>query len=371
MPLDVAYANVGGGIKPTMETLEGAGGEKYHAIISKGGVELPNVNVLSVGPDLAKSEELKRKGEIAGGLAPTPATVTGPSGEAIPGVTAGGGGGAAPVFSPLLKAPPGSGMGLAPPAPTPAASAPATPAESAAEKKVAEAPLPETIVGPTIAAKGFMEATATLGKDILGEITANGHTLPQMAKRVDMLAKQLEEFQAGGLANARANVGSIIQGFKNMGFPISDELVQQVSNGNLSASQVFTSLISRAAVQSLKADAEGTGRVMRTEVDRYLDAIGASNDPAAIRVLLNNLRWNMAVGYDQSQKFTDFKNMIAEKDPKLGKYKDISDFSAWYNHNFDEKKMEMPPGMAVGEIPAGTFKGEKGKEKPPIESYFR
>jgi hypothetical protein len=109
----------------------------------------------------------------------------------------------------------------------------------------------------------------------------------------------------------------------------------------------------------LKADAQGTGRVMRSEVDRYLEMLGSTQDPRALATILSNLRYTLLVGYDQGQKFTQFKQDLAKGDPNV-KGLDVADFPSVYNRDFDETKLTTPKGMSLGDVSPVALKGGTG-----------
>lgn len=206
--------------------------------------------------------------------------------------------------------------------------------------------------------KAFQAKSGDVGGEIAGEISDNAATLPTALKRIDLMTQALGQFQSGGGADFRGEAGKLAQALKNAGVDIDDKTIQQIANGSLPAGQVFDSLVSRAGVQALKADAAGTGKVMRTEVDRYLEMMGKTNDPNTLLTLMNNLKYTMNVGYDQSQKFLQFKHLLAAKDPSVAGL-DPGDFHSWYNHNFDPDKLETPKGMSASMAPTqpGAIKG--------------
>jgi uncharacterized protein YidB (DUF937 family) len=221
------------------------------------------------------------------------------------------------------------------------------------------------MMGPSLASAEFLKRTGTLGGDIQEEVNKNAAVLPTMAKRVDLIAQALTQFQSGGFADIREGLAKFTQGLRNAGVPgISDNMVQQISNGSISSQQVFQSLISRAAVQTLKTDAAGTGRIMQVEVERYLGMMGDTNDPRSLTTLMNNLRFTLLVGYDQGQKLIDYKQALARNDPSVAGL-DISDFPSLYNRNFDEAKMAVPKGISIGPIVPGAFKGSTPEGELP------
>lgn len=363
LSLDKLYG-ASGGVAPGVQEIPSATGATTKAIVSGGGPEGTSVTPLGTGPSVAQAEAQKIAGAQAAGLAPTQTTVLGPQGQPIPAIISGGGSAGVPaVASPLLMGGPPKGPQGTPQSPGAPAPLPEPPKGPPNEATM--------VMGPSLASAEYLKKAGELGGNIQEEINANAGSLPTMAKRADLMAQALTEFQSGGLADTREGLAKLVQGLRNAGVGnITDDTIQKIANGSLSAQQVFQSLVSRAGVQALKADAQGTGRVMRSEVDRYLEMMGDTTDPKALGVLMNNLRYTLLVGYDQSQKFPQFKQAIAKGDPSV-KGLDIADFPSYYNRNFDETKLETPKGIALGPIPAGTFKGSAGASRPPIESFFK
>lgn len=344
LPLDKVFA-MGGGVPPTITEVPTSSGASVKGVVSGTG----NFSPLGVGPSTSQQEQMRIAGQQAAGLPPTFQTVKGPQGQDIPTVVSGGGGGAPATTSPLLA--PGAGPSVEAPPPE----AKSGPFEGRPDPS-------QVVMGPTLAAGEFLKKTGELGGDLQEELNENAHTLPTIAKRVDLMSQALTQFQAGGFADTREGLAKMAQGLRNAGLDISQDTIDKISNGSLSGQQVFQSLVSRAGVQALKADAQGTGRVMRSEVDRYLEMMGDTNDPKALTTLINNLRYTLLVGYDQGQKFLQFKQSLARGDPSV-KGLDVADFPHVYNRDFDENNLVTPKGISLAPIASGTFKGsaEGGK----------
>jgi len=369
LPLDKVYAMTGG-IAPTAMDVTGPQGQVNKAIVSGGGTEGTNATVIGTGPTLAQAESQKIGGQQAAGLPPTPTKLLGPQGQEVPAILSGGGSATGPATaSPILMGGPPSakpqGTSASPGAPAPMPEPTKGPPNEAS-----------VVMGPSLASAEFMKKTGELGGAIQEEVNDNAKSLPTMAKRVDLMVQELEKFQTGGFADIREGLAELAQGLRNAGVGgITDETIQKISNGSLPAQQVFESLVSRAGVQTLKADAQGTGRVMRSEVDRYLEMMGATQDPRALATIMSNLRYTLLVGYDQGQKFTQFKQALARKDPSVEGL-DVSDFPSVYNKDFDEAKLVTPKGISLGEVSPRGFKGGTGEptvgaKRPPIESFFK
>jgi len=204
------------------------------------------------------------------------------------------------------------------------------------------------------------------------EMTAQSALVPAL-NRIDIMQDTLKDFQAGGGADMRARLGTALQAMKNAGLPVTDEMVNKVANSSLSATQIFDTEIKPLVLQSLRNDIAGTGRAMRTEVDSYLNSMDNTKDPQALMKLLNQARYQLQVGYDQSQKYVDFKDMQRNNAPEVSKYKDPSDFYAWYNKNYSPKNLPQQTEGGVSLAPRSNegVKGIPQKEnRPSLDSFF-
>jgi hypothetical protein len=227
------------------------------------------------------------------------------------------------------------------------------------------------ISGPSQEQTEANQRAGAAGGDIAGEMIARGEALPGAIKRLDMMTDALSNFQSGGGAQMRSKLGTALQAVKNAGGDfISDDLIQKVANSSLPDTQVFSAEIKPLVIGQLKEAAQGTGRVMRSEVDAFLQMMDASKDPQTLMRLLNQGRYALQVGYDQSQKYVDFKQAIASKDPSV-KGLGPSDFFSWYNKNF--KPEALPPsnaggGLNLAQTPISNAKGAAPAKRWRIEN---
>lgn len=206
-----------------------------------------------------------------------------------------------------------------------------------------------------------------------GDMTAQSALQPAL-NRINIMQDTLGAFQAGGGSDVRQRLGTAMQALKNAGLPISDDSIEKVANGSLAAGQVFDTEVKPLVLQSLRNDIQGTGRAMRTEVDSYLTSMDATKDPAALMKLLNQARYSLQVGYDQSQKYVDFKEAQRNNDPSVAKYKDPSDFYAWYNSNYKPSDLPQstPGGVSLGPRSNEGVKGiPQGSNRPALDSFFK
>lgn len=206
-----------------------------------------------------------------------------------------------------------------------------------------------------------------------GDMTAQSALQPAL-NRINIMQDTLKDFQAGGGADVRQRLGTAMQAMKNAGLPISDDSIAKVANGSLPAGQVFDTEVKPLVLQSLRNDIQGTGRAMRTEVDSYLTSMDQTKDPAALMKLLNQARYSLQVGYDQSQKYVDFKDAQRQNDPSVAKYKDPSDFYAWYNSNYKPENLPQatPGGVSLAPRSSEGVKGIPQKDsRPALDSFFK
>lgn len=204
------------------------------------------------------------------------------------------------------------------------------------------------------------------------EMTAQSALQPAL-QRIDIIQGMLKNFQSGGGADAMAKAAQGLQALQKAGLPISDDTINKVGNGSLSATQVFNAEIKPLVIQSLKSDIQGTGRAMRPEVETYLQSMDATTDPAALMKLTNQARYNMQVMYDQSQKYVDFKEAQRQNDPSIEKYKDPADFYAWYNKNYKPEELPQATGGGVNLAPTSNagVKGADKSNRPALDSFFK
>lgn len=218
---------------------------------------------------------------------------------------------------------------------------------------------PLALSGPTQQQQHYNEASGKEAADLQSEMSKRAEALPTSLKRIDIMNDAITKFQAGGGADARAALGKIMQAAKNAGADfITQEGIDAVANGSLEGTQVFNAQVKPMVIGALKEAAQGTGRVMRSEVDAFMNMMNSTSDPNAIMTLLNQARFALQVGYDQSQKFTQFKQLLRKKDPSVEGL-DMGDFHSWYNKNYSE--FGLPGGNAGGMgLDARSSAGVKG-----------
>lgn len=229
---------------------------------------------------------------------------------------------------------------------------------------------------PDAAEMATLNATGATAANIAEDMAANAGALPSGLTRLNNMVDALGQFQAGGGADARASAGKALQALKNMGLKgIDQEMIDGVSNGSLSATQIFNANIKPFVVGELKAAAQGTGRVMRSEVDTFLAMADSTTDPAALLSILNQAKKQFQIGYDEARKYLDFKKLLDKKDPSVQGLT-VAEFPEWYVMNYSSGALPEKTGGGedLSPIPAEKLKGTapaKGDEKPPLSSFFK
>lgn len=209
---------------------------------------------------------------------------------------------------------------------------------------------------PTQQQAGYLEPSGKAAASTQEELNSAAIALPTAVKRLDLMNQAVQQFQTGGGAELRTHVASLLQAARNAGVSsISDDFINKVSNGSIADSQTFNAMAKPLAVQTLKDVASGTGRVMRSEVDAFLDTIDMNKDPDAVQKILNYSRYVADQKYNQAQAFPQFKQAIATGDPSMKGF-DLSDFGAWY------AKQQHDIG-ALDTSPQATGLGGRGNVK--------
>lgn len=217
--------------------------------------------------------------------------------------------------------------------------------------------------GPQGPSQAQTEANKAAGKmtgDIQSDMMASQKDLPAAVKRLDMMNDALTHFQAGGGAQFRTSAAKVLQGFKNAGLDIDQKTIDKVGNQDLASSQIFESEVRPQVITELKQAAQGTGRVMRSEVDAFMKMMDSTTDPKALTGMLNQVRYNIAVGHDQANKYVKYKSLLDTRDPSVQGY-GPSDFYTWYNNQ--PQVLPTATGSGINLAPVGGAKGA-GTGKP-------
>lgn len=212
--------------------------------------------------------------------------------------------------------------------------------------------------GPSILKQAEASATGGTVGNLTADMSADAEQIPQTLKQLDLMAQALKSFQSGGFADFRAEGGKLLQGLKNIGVTgVSQDLIDKVANGDLAASQTFSSQIKIMAVRALRDASQGLGKATKNEIDSFLQMADVTTDPASLLNLLNLARYSLQIGYDKSQKFVKFKQMVAKNDPAVQGLS-IADFEPWYASQFDPSTL---PSSTGGGLDLGAVQPEEVK----------
>lgn len=213
--------------------------------------------------------------------------------------------------------------------------------------------------GLTPAQHGASEAAGESVKNIISDMNERSSTMPAQMHSLDVMHDAIQQFQAGGGANIRQKAGMFLQALHNAGVGgVTDKMVQDAANGSLPAGQTFDALIQSFVTRQLTQDAQGQGKTMRPEVDKAIESVGKTTDPAAILQILDNARFKANLYYDQSQKWLDFKQLLKKDDPSVAGMEQ-SDFYGWYNRG-----LKAQGGLNTGPL---SPEGVRGVPQPGQE----
>ena len=213
--------------------------------------------------------------------------------------------------------------------------------------------------GPSQVDTAANAARGTAAGNIAEDLIDQGKGLPNAIRRLDIMTDTLSHFQAGGGADMRTQFAQGLQAIKNSDLPLSNHITQEmidtVGNNSLSDSQLFEAEVKPLATAELKEAAQGTGRVMKSEVDAFLGMMDRTKDPKALMALLNQARAALATGYDQAVKYPQFKAALAAKSPSVAGM-DQGDFYTWYNENYNQLP-KAAGGQNLSPVPASNAQG--------------
>lgn len=210
------------------------------------------------------------------------------------------------------------------------------------------------------AQKTYQEKSATNVADLEDNINGAVKAAIPVLKRLDAMQQAASQFDTKGLMSTRADIASVVQG---LGAPKA--WVDKISGGSLPAAQTFRALAGPLAIDTLKQVAQGTGRVMKSEVDTFLENNPQlSTDPDAVEKVFNFMRDVSKTYYDQQQGLKKFKQLPDVKSGKLN----VSDFPAWYSEDLVKSGgMSFEPQTKVTKGATGTISGETAPKKWKVE----
>jgi hypothetical protein len=207
-------------------------------------------------------------------------------------------------------------------------------------------------LGLTVKQKASAEGLGKVAGDIQTDLANDAKALPRALQQATMMSDALTQFQSGGGAEFRQRVGKMAQA---IGAPQS--IVDGIANGSLSQTQIFSKVVRPFVIDQLKQSAQGTGRVMASEVESFMKMLDNTTDPRAAEEIINRYKQRLQIGYDQTQKWPEFKTLQAEGTPST-KGMDLGDFYAWYNKNYLPGGLpESTKGGKLSFAPTKTAKG--------------
>jgi len=228
-------------------------------------------------------------------------------------------------------------------------------------------------VGPTAEQGEINKSLGEAAGDIQKDMSTVAATIPLQITRMNQIVDALSKFQSGGFADIRSEGGKILQGLRNAGLTIPQDMIDKVANGSIANSQEFTGLVKQLATAQLSIIAKGQGRVLKPEVEAALAQLDQTQDPNAVIGILNNIRAQYQVAADQSQKFIQFKRELAKapsaQDPSV-RGLHLADFHQWYNEQFQPDKLPTSlGGLNIGPIPQGVAAGTAPAGMPDYNSW--
>ena len=217
---------------------------------------------------------------------------------------------------------------------------------------------PGPLVGLTPEQEEYQRSSGKAAGDLQSEMATRSEALPAALRRIDMMTDALKDFQSGGWADARAAIAKNLQGARNAGATfISPDLINAVGNNSLPATQLFNAQVKPLVIGELKSAAQGTGRVMRSEVDAFINMMDATTDPMTLMNLLNQAKYSLQVGNAQAQKFPQFKQLLAKKDPSVAGM-NLPDYFSWFNAN--TKPGDLPSVLGTGSLAPSSVGAAQG-----------
>ena len=251
-------------------------------------------------------------------------------------VTAPTGPGGAPtpqVPAQSVYAPQGGGSG-APQAQAPQAEGPQQGAPLQAQAAPAAAGTPQGTVaaGPTKQMSEYLTGSGKNMVDYEDELNKGVMTLPPTIERIGMLRDAMKEFHPGGGQSMYLDIAKAMQA---TGW-FDPKTIDKVAGGSIKDAQTLQGLIQPQAISNLKSVAQGTGRVMKSEVDAFMGAEDINTDPRALDKLFQFSSDAARNYFDQRQALTQYKALQRTNDPSVKGY-DITDFPSWYGRQLAQK----------------------------------
>lgn len=199
--------------------------------------------------------------------------------------------------------------------------------------------------------------------------------------KLDVIDQALSNFQAGGGADVRAELGKTLQGLKNAGIPVPDSVINKVANmkpgeedkNSLAATQIFKSLAAPLALRSMTGDIQGQARL--PEIEAYKDMLSETNDPETLRTLLGTARQMIQYRYDRAKSVGEFRRKLSKGDPSV-EGMTMMDYPEWRAENFSGELPDLTAGGLVmakkkSEAPedkgAAQYESSTTSKEPPAK----
>jgi hypothetical protein len=226
------------------------------------------------------------------------------------------------------------------------------------------------IAGPTQEQQKANEGAGAAAGQISEDMVNQASLLPASLSRINLIEKSIGQFQAGGGADFRAQVKKGLQSLQNLGLLISDDAIGKAGSSDMVATQVFNSQVKPYVMGVLRESIKGTGKAMRPEVDAIMQSLSATTDPKAIMANLSQARNILHIAYDMGQKFTDFRQSVANGAPEVKGFGPSDYLSYYYRHPTERYPL---PQIDLGENPfAGISTAPAASAtRPPLDSYFK
>jgi hypothetical protein len=230
---------------------------------------------------------------------------------------------------------------------------------------------PGPMHGPTTAQSEFMKQQAETYKDLNTDMNTMANGIFPAVRELNTLQDSLQRFLAGPGATLRGKESDII-GTLGTAFGLSPEAMQPLvqkamAGGTLDAQQLFHAVVNRVALQQLKSDVQGTGRVMKSEVDSALANISENMTPQTLERYLNTqVRGALMRDYDRVSQFKNFQTEYTAGHVNAG------DFPMWYAERAmpdDRLAHTTTGGIDIGPRPEGEAMGVSKTPTGPQFTY--
>ncbi len=203
--------------------------------------------------------------------------------------------------------------------------------------------------GPTTAEAAQLASEGLTAGETTKEMSAISENLPGALQTINNAVEMLGKIKPGGGADLRVNAGKALQFFKNAGATgITDDLINQVANGDLAASQTLTAVMRNFVTNQLKEASQGTGSGrIKSEVDAFLSMADITTDPGALANILNMAEKSLRLEYDRAKTYQEFQKEVKVPGSEASAY-GPSGFFNWYDSTH----------LNLSDLPTATDSGQ-------------